>query len=375
MRKFIKRGAIAAAVLAAAVYTSSFFVRSEIERGSGAYLSAAQLDSLAGLLGDVNAVVWPKFPSDPYSCNGNATGGYYFNTTANEFRTCDGSSWSPNGGGVASLTNFDDVSLSSPADNDVLRYRSTPGLWGNSAAASFDLDGLSDVVITDPEPLEILTYTGSNWENSGNSPTTLAGLTDTTITTPVAGDHLVHDGADWKNETGFEGIPYFLYADNVSGSGVSNQECIDGSNQIGLYRILLEFEIEVDNIVWFQNAKLSESCSCQGVAIYSADGNTLIGSARADGASLTVHNVDVDNFTIGPGEYWLAVTHPFAPFSGWCTFGTYSSNTIADQIRNNESTQLGKATNTSVDCAFPPTTGTIIADTNEHRPIILIEGR
>ncbi len=52
MRKFIKRGAIAAAVLAGAVYTSSFFVRSEIERGSGAYLSAAQLDSLAGLLGD-----------------------------------------------------------------------------------------------------------------------------------------------------------------------------------------------------------------------------------------------------------------------------------------------------------------------------------
>jgi hypothetical protein len=371
---------ITAAVLAGTVYTGSHFVQNDARRGSAAWLNAAQLETLAGMLNDVGAIVWPKFASDPFSCTVNATGAYYYNTTSDAFNTCDGASWSPSGGGVAGLTNFDDAFLTSPADNDVLRYVSANTRWENSAATVRLIEDLSDVVITDETFPELLQYNGSNWVDQSALPASLPGLTDTTITAPIAGDHLIHDGSDWKNQPGFNDVPVLVFKDNPSGGSLTNNNVVDVANELRVYRVVIPQEITISSVHWRTVSVLSASCSCQGVAIYSADGNTLHGSgtfSQSGGlTSGTNNNVDVDDFTIGPGEYWIAYTGNFATFAGWCSVSSYASTTTFDQMANTESIKMGTGTNTSnaTTCAFPSTIGTITSDTNKHRAFILFEG-
>ncbi len=381
-RRLLRRAGLVGAVGAVGIYTASFFVQNEVKRGSTAWLNAAQLGTLASLLNDVGAVVWPKYASDPFTCNTNAIGAYYYNTTSNDFRTCNGSSWSPNGGGVGGLTDFPEASLSSPQDNDVFRYVSADSLWGNSAAAARLVEDLSDVVITDEVFPELLQYNGSNWVDQSALPATLPGLTDTTITTPGDGDHLVHDGSDWKNQDWFVDEPVYVF-DRwvVNGSSVSSDNIVDSPNQIRVWRIVVPYEITVDNIIWRTQSALSSGCSCQGIAVYSADGNTLHGSATFSQSggltSGTINNVDVDDFTIGPGEYWLAATGNYTAGIGWCSMTSRAGNLEVDTIRNTEAIKMGQGTNTTnaTTCAFPSTLGTVTGDTNEHRAIIILEGR
>lgn len=67
-----------------------------------------------------------------------------------------------------------------------------------------DLNDLSDVNITSPANDQVLKYdsTTSKWVNGtggGGGSSTLAGLTDVDLTTPVDGDNLKYNGTEWEN--------------------------------------------------------------------------------------------------------------------------------------------------------------------------------
>lgn len=59
------------------------------------------------------------------------------------------------------------------------------------------LNDLSDVIITNPQLNQYLTYNGTDWTNQNFN---LEDLTDVTIVGLTQGDYLVYDGADWINK-------------------------------------------------------------------------------------------------------------------------------------------------------------------------------
>ena len=102
------------------------------------------------------------------------------------------------------LTDLGDVNISTPANDDVLKYDSVTQKWVNGAGGgggSSTLAGLSDVTLTSPVSGDQLTYDGADWVNTAapSIPADLDDLTDVTITTPVAGQVLKYDGAGWIN--------------------------------------------------------------------------------------------------------------------------------------------------------------------------------
>jgi hypothetical protein len=64
---------------------------------------------------------------------------------------------------VVSLDGLSDVAITSPANDQVLKYNGSG--WVNGASTS-NLDSLTDVVITSPATNQVLNYNGTNWVNS-----------------------------------------------------------------------------------------------------------------------------------------------------------------------------------------------------------------
>ena len=105
------------------------------------------------------------------------------------------------------LADLDDVNITSPEDDQVLKYDATSGKWINSTGGggggASDLNDLDDVTITSPEENQVLKYDGSQWVNA-TSPagaTNLNGLTDVTIASPASGQALVYNSTsdEWEN--------------------------------------------------------------------------------------------------------------------------------------------------------------------------------
>lgn len=71
----------------------------------------------------------------------------------------------------------------------------------NTSWTTFNLDGLTDVVITTPTTNQTLQYNGTNWVNAATSTSTinLDGLSDVVITTPVTNQILQYNGTNWVN--------------------------------------------------------------------------------------------------------------------------------------------------------------------------------
>ncbi len=106
------------------------------------------------------------------------------------------------------LTDMGDVNISTPANDDVLKYDSVTQKWVNGAGGgggSSTLAGLSDVDLTTPANGEVLTYdsVNSEWVNAAiptpTVPSDLDDLSDVSITSPTAGQVLKFDGNDWIN--------------------------------------------------------------------------------------------------------------------------------------------------------------------------------
>lgn len=106
------------------------------------------------------------------------------------------------------LTDMGDVAISTPAQDEVLKYDAVSQKWVNGAGGgggATDLDDLTDVSITTPADGEVLTYDSINseWINAAiptpTVPSDLDDLSDVSITTPTAGQVLKYDGNDWVN--------------------------------------------------------------------------------------------------------------------------------------------------------------------------------
>lgn len=101
------------------------------------------------------------------------------------------------------LTDMGDVAISTPAQDEVLKYDAVSQKWVNGAGGggSSTLAGLTDVSLTTPVSGDQLTYDGSDWVNTAapSIPTDLDDLSDVSITSPTAGQVLKFDGNDWIN--------------------------------------------------------------------------------------------------------------------------------------------------------------------------------
>lgn len=101
------------------------------------------------------------------------------------------------------LTDLGDVNISTPANDEVLKYDSVSQKWVNGAGGggASTLGGLTDVTLTTPVSGDQLTYNGSDWVNTTapSIPSDLDDLSDVTITSPTSGEGLVFDGSGWVN--------------------------------------------------------------------------------------------------------------------------------------------------------------------------------
>lgn len=95
--------------------------------------------------------------------------------------------------GVANLSNLSDVSITSLASNQLLKY--TGSIWANS---TINTSNLTDVTITTPATNQLLKYNGTVWANSTIN---TSNLTDVTITSPSNTQLLIYNGTVWVNST------------------------------------------------------------------------------------------------------------------------------------------------------------------------------
>jgi hypothetical protein len=119
--------------------------------------------------------------------------------------------WSDQAASVGDLDDLNDVTITTPSNNQVLTYDANTGDWINANAQSgaAALDDLTDVDITTPSNGQVLQYnsTSQEWENK-NLPTPstpdIDDLGDVTITSPSDGQFLKYDAnsGEWVNGSG-----------------------------------------------------------------------------------------------------------------------------------------------------------------------------
>lgn len=125
------------------------------------------------------------------------------------------------GGGSSTLDGLSDVDITSPSNNDVLKYDSNSGEW-NNGPISVDLSGLGDVTITTPANNEVLKYNSSTgkWYNgtdvSGTDTTDTAGGDDTSSKIYLVGmtSQTTNDGSQrtYTQDTAYVGTDGCLYS-------------------------------------------------------------------------------------------------------------------------------------------------------------------
>lgn len=111
---------------------------------------------------------------------------------------------------IGSLDDLNDVTITSPTNDQVLTYDSNAGKWINANGGSgvSDLDDLTDVTITTPVDQQVLTYDSNSGEwinaNAQGGVTQLDQLSDVTISAPTDGQSLVYDSnaGEWVNGSG-----------------------------------------------------------------------------------------------------------------------------------------------------------------------------
>lgn len=107
---------------------------------------------------------------------------------------------------LAGLTT--DVSITAPTNDQFLRYDTGTSKWVNETV-SYDLDSLTDVIITGPVANQYVKYNGTNWVNAAISysdisgtptlTTTLESLTNVQDSGFNVGDTIMWDGVAWVN--------------------------------------------------------------------------------------------------------------------------------------------------------------------------------
>src|SRR5574344_614497 len=106
-------------------------------------------------------------------------------------------------GGATNLDGLSDVIVTNPTNAQILKFNGTNWVNGDvEAGGATNLDGLTDVNITNPTNAQVLKFNGTNWVNGdveAGGATNLDGLTDVNITNPTNTQVLKFDGTNWIN--------------------------------------------------------------------------------------------------------------------------------------------------------------------------------
>ena len=107
---------------------------------------------------------------------------------------------------VDTLAELTDTNISSPTDNQILKYDAGTSKWINGASTEVTtLDELSDVSITSVTNGELLVYNSGSgeWENGtiASTITSIDNLGDVTVTAAANGDLLIYNSTsgEWEN--------------------------------------------------------------------------------------------------------------------------------------------------------------------------------
>jgi hypothetical protein len=134
---------------------------------------------------------------------------------------------------ATALNDLTDVTISSPATGDYLRYNADNAKWFNvngiqvtdltvSGETEGDViyhNGTSYARLALGTDGQVLTATATtvNWETPTTGSTTLDGLTDVTITSATTGDYLRYSGAAWVNDATVDASDLTAAAGNSTG--------------------------------------------------------------------------------------------------------------------------------------------------------------
>lgn len=93
------------------------------------------------------------------------------------------------------ISNLKDTQVTSPSDNQALLYNANDSKWENRL---LEVKDLSDTIVSNPNPGDILLYDGVKWSNEQNS---VDALTDAEVLNPADGDVLAYNNntSSWEN--------------------------------------------------------------------------------------------------------------------------------------------------------------------------------
>lgn len=389
LRRWAARAGLAVAITGGAFFGSTFFVTQSVERSiARGQSSAAEIATLGSILNSFGVAVWPKFGSDPFTCNPTNEGAYYFNTGTSAFRTCDGTTWADGGGGAGALNDLSDVFVSSPTNNQALIYDgAVDNRWENAAQGAAAITDHSDALVTTPTDGDILQYDGvtdNRWENvAGAAPTTFSGLSDTVVTTPTNRQMIRWDGTDWVNEDEHFSGPYVFFPWQTQDAGtetITTSAVIASANQVRAFCHVVPHPINLDRIIWRLDGD-GAGCNFGGVALYDQAGTTKIfdSGAVAYTTANTVITADPANVYLEPGTYYVAITADATT----CTVNVLNDNESTDDAielilqeldAGSNCARAATSSNSSTAGALPTSLGTLTFNLDINRPIILFEG-
>lgn len=197
------------------------------------------------------------------------------------------------------LDDLTDVTLTTPSNGDVLTYDSTAQEWVNQAVPTpvvpSDLDDLSDVAITTPANDQALIYDSANqvWKNQAiptpTVPTDLDDLSDVSLTSPVDGDVLLFDGNsnEWVNGTVPSGVTTLAGLSDVDVSTVGNGDILryDATAQ--------EWKADVNAIGDLSGVGFSGTASDGEVLTFDANANEWTNKAIPTPSLAGLSDVDI----------------------------------------------------------------------------------
>jgi hypothetical protein len=345
-------------------------------------IDAKTLDAISRMVSSTGITVWPNHSSDPYTCNSNNESGYYYNTTTSKFRLCNGSAWADWDSAVQDLTDLSDVFISSPSNNQVLRYDGvTDNRWENSASSAAALDDLSDVNSSSPTNGYVLTWVSppGEWQDSAASSSSLSALTDTSITTPAEGERLVYDGTDSWDNTDIMAETLIFPVQDILTFTETEQSVVTSDNQVKVFRLTVPLPIDVSRIIWATATVSATNCDYGAVGVYTLDGNTkLIDSgAVAYSTNDQYNNIDITDVYLEAGEYWLAYTATDTGTSCAVLCAADPGRTTVpnfEVLMNTQTVFIGTAANPSSSGALPSTLGTITGNSDVDRIIVKFVG-
>lgn len=366
-----------------AVYVGGLLVSSTIAQrspggGGKRVFTAASNQTFLDIVNSDGLPRFPPFSSDPTGCGSAQQGVYYFNTTDDEFKVCDGTGPNYVNSGVTTtqLNDLSDVLISSPVNDEILRFVSGTSDWRNTAQSASALGSLSDVDTTGAVNTDVLQFDGSTWVDAAVSSASLSGLSDVILGTPAEGERLVFGTTDW-NDTDVS-ADYFMFPGNfaIGSWTIGSASVITADNQVKVFRVHFQQPITVDRIVWAVMTQTGTGCDNGGVGVYTIDGLTkIVDVTTLYDTNNVIKNVDATNTFIEAGDYWLAIT---ADETTSCLVRTVTDpggTTIDyDTIANTGNVMMGTAGNPSSSGILPATLGSITANDNIDRPVVKLIG-